>query len=84
MVSQSHEFDINKCICLVPPFGERDVDKYFTLFEHVANTLKRPTHVWPLLLQCVHLQGSRSQQYASLSTEFSLDYDKIKAAVLRT
>lgn len=35
-------FDVSKNICLVPPFNEKDVDKYFVLFEHVATTLKWP------------------------------------------
>lgn len=31
------KFDVNKCICLVPPFSEQDVDKYFTLSVwHIA------------------------------------------------
>ena len=77
-----HEFDINKCIRLVPPFGGMDVDKYFILFERVANTLKWPRHVWPLLLQCV-FTGKAQDAYASLSPELSLDYAKVKAAVLR-
>ncbi len=47
------DFDVNKCIRLIPPFSERDVDKYFVLFERVATTLKWPTEIWPLLLQCV-------------------------------
>lgn len=37
--SRSDEFDVNKCIRLIPPFSEKDV-KYFILFERVANTLK--------------------------------------------
>ncbi len=79
--SQSYEFDINKCMRLIPPFNEKDV-KYFTLFEHVANTLKRPKNVWPLLLQSV-LTGKAQDAYASLLPEASLGYDDIKAAVLR-
>lgn len=55
MVSQfqSGEFNVNRCIRLIPPFREKDVDKYFILFERVANTLKWPKNVWLLLLQCV-------------------------------
>lgn len=48
--SRSDEFDVNKCIRLIPKFTESDVDKYFTLFERVANTLKWPKSVWPVLL----------------------------------
>ena len=75
-------FDVNKCIRMIPPFNERDVDKYFILFERVAGTLKWPRDVWPLLLQCV-LTGKAQEAYASLSPNDSLEYDKVKTAVLR-
>lgn len=77
------DFDINKCIRLIPPFSERDVDKYFVLFERVATTLKWPKEVWTLLLQCV-FTGKAQEAYASLSPELSLKYDQVKSAVLRS
>ncbi len=77
------DFDVNKCIHLIPPFSERDVDKYFVLFERVATTLKWPTEIWPLLLQCVFTDKAQ-EAYASLSPEASLDYDQVKSAVLRS
>lgn len=76
------DFDINKCIRMVPPFNAKDVDKYFILFERIADTLKWPRKVWSLLLQCV-LTGKAQEAYASLSAEDSLDFDKVKASVLR-
>uniref|UniRef100_A0A8C6T4W0 CCHC-type domain-containing protein n=1 Tax=Neogobius melanostomus TaxID=47308 RepID=A0A8C6T4W0_9GOBI len=76
------EFDVNKCIRLIPPFTGRDVDKYFVLFEHVATTLGWPRNVWPLLLQCV-FTGKAQEAYASLSPEDSLLYEKVKSAVER-
>lgn len=75
-------FDVNKCIRLIPPFSDLDVDKYFVLFERVAKTLKWPTEIWPLLLQCV-FTGKAQEAYASLSPEDSLNYDKVKCAVER-
>lgn len=74
------EFDVNKCIRLVPPFSEQNVDKYFTLFELVANTLKWPKTIWPLLLQSVSI-GKAQDAYTSLSPESSLDYDEVRSAV---
>lgn len=44
--------------------------------------LKWPKSVWPLLLQCV-FTGRAQDAYASLAPESSVDYEKIKAAVLR-
>lgn len=76
------DFDVNKCIRLVPPFSENDVDRYFVLFERVARTLNWPEDVWPLLLQCVFI-GKAQEAYASLSPEDSLKYDKVKTAVER-
>lgn len=52
----------------------------FVLFERVAKTLNWPKYVWPLLLQYV-FSGKAQEAYASLC--FSLDYEKVKAAVLR-
>lgn len=43
-------FQVGRCIKLVPPFNERDVEKYFPHFERVAITLKWPENVWTLLL----------------------------------
>lgn len=73
------EFDVNKCIRLV---SEQDVDEYFSLFERVANMLKWPRTIWPLLLQSV-FTGKAQDAYKSLPPELSLDYDKVQSAVLR-
>lgn len=57
------------------------VDKYFTLLERVAITLKWPRNAWTLLLQCV-LVGKSQEAHASLSPNDSFAYDKVKAAIL--
>lgn len=74
--SSSSGFDVGKCIRFVPSFNDKDVDKYFTLFERVAKTLKLPKQVWTLLLQCV-FTGKAQDAYASLSSELSLDYEEV-------
>ncbi|KAK2845089.1 hypothetical protein Q5P01_011748 [Channa striata] len=48
----------------------------------IAATLKWPKTVWPLLLQCKFV-GKAQEVCTSLSTEDRLDYDKVKATVLR-
>ena len=68
VTSMPAEFDVCKNICLVPPFDERDVDKYFILFESGAFTLKWPKHVWTLLLQCV-LSGKAQIEILLFSTK---------------
>ena len=52
-------FDVTKHIRLVPPFQEKEVDKYFLHFEKVAENLKWPKEHWTLLLQSV-VQGWQS------------------------
>ena len=47
------KFDVTKFIRLVPPFQEKDVDRYFLHFEKIAYSLKWPKEFWCLLLQSV-------------------------------
>lgn len=68
--SAGAQFDINKCIHLIPPFSEKDNDKYFVVFERVAQTLRWLRDVWSLLLQCV-FTGKAQEAHASLSPEDS-------------
>lgn len=79
--SQS-DFDVGEEIRLVPPFRETKVDSYFTAFERVAAKLQWPEDMWALLLQC-NLSGKAQEVSAELSIEQSLNYDAMKAAVLR-
>ena len=39
------KFDVTKYITLVPPFQERDVEKYFLHFEKVAEILSSPKSI---------------------------------------
>ncbi len=75
-------FDVGKHVKLVPPFREAEVDSYFVAFEWVAGALRWPKEMWALLLQC-KLIGKAQEVCASLSVDTSLDYDVVKAAVLR-
>lgn len=81
-VNSSPLFDVSKHINLVPPFREAEVDSYFTAFERVAATLQWPKEMWALLLQC-KLAGKAQEVCSALPIEKSLDYDVIKATVLR-
>ena len=58
----------------VPPFQEKEVDKYFAHFEKAADSLNWPKESWVLLLQSV-LVGKAQEIYGSLSVEQSSDYD---------
>ena len=70
-------FDPAMNIRLVPPFQEKEVDKYFAHFEKVADSLNWPKESWVLLLQSV-LVGKVQQIYGSLSVEQSSNYDMFK------
>ena len=75
-------FDVTKHIRLVPPFQEKEVNKYFLHFEKVAENLKWPKEHWTLLLQSVVI-GKAREIYTQLSLEQSSDYDKVKELILK-
>ncbi len=78
----SVNFDVCRYLKLVPPFRESEVDAYFVTFERIAMKLRWPKDVWALLLQC-SLSGKAQEVSSALPLEQSLDYDTVKAAVLR-
>ena len=75
-------FDPARNIRLVPPFQEKEVDKYFAHFEKVADSLNWPKESWVLLLQSV-LVGKAQEIYGSLSVERSSNYEHVKEAILK-
>ena len=75
-------FDPARNIRLVPPFQEKEVDKYFAHFEKVADSLNWPKESWVLLLQSV-LVGKAQEIYGSLSVEQSSSYEHVKEAILK-
>ena len=79
--SGSH-FDVTKHIRLVPPFQEKEVDKYFLHFEKVAENLKWPKEHWTLLLQSVMI-GKVREIYTQLTVEQSSSYDTVKELILK-
>ncbi len=80
--AERSDFDASRFIKLVPPFREAEVDAYFIAFEHVAGKLRWPKDMWVLLLQC-NITGKAQEVCAALPVDQSLDYDIVKAAVLR-
>lgn len=75
-------FDVGKNIVLVPTFRETEVDSYFSAFERIATALQWPTEAWALLLQC-KLHGKAQEAIAALPVDESLQYESVKAAILR-
>ena len=77
-----YNFDVTKHIRLVPPFQEKEVDKYFLHFEKVAENLKWPKEHWTLLLQSV-LIGKAREIYTQLGVEQSHHYETVKELILK-
>ena len=75
-------FDVTKHIRLVPPFQEKEVDKYFLHVEKVAENLKWPKEHWTLLLQSVII-GKAREIYTQLTVEQSSSYDTVKELILK-
>lgn len=82
LVSSQLKFDVCKNIRLVPPFSEKEVDRYFSHFERVATTLNWPKDVWPLPLQCA-LTGKAREVFSALAIEQARQYDVVKTTILR-
>ena len=77
-----YNFDVTKHIRLVPPFQEKEVDKYFLHFEKVAENLNWPKEHWTLLLQSV-LIGKAREIYIQLGVEQSQHYETVKELILK-
>ncbi len=54
----------------------------FGTFERIANALQWPPEAWALLLQC-KIFGKAQEAIAAFPVEDSLNYDSVKAAILR-
>ena len=80
--SPNSRFEVTKYLKMVPPFQDRDVDKYFMHFEKLAESLSWPVDNWVLLLQSA-LKGRAQEVYATLSVEQSKDYKFVKNAILK-
>ena len=76
-----YNFDVAKHIRLVPPFQEKEVDKYLLHFEKVAE-LNWPKEHWTLLLQSV-LTGKAREIYTQLGVEQSRHNETAKELILK-
>ena len=77
-----YNFDVTKHIRLVPPFQEKEVDKYFLHFEKVAENLNWPKEHWTLLMQGVSI-GKAREIYTQLAVEQSHHYETVKELILK-
>ncbi|KAJ8046341.1 hypothetical protein HOLleu_04981 [Holothuria leucospilota] len=75
-------FDISKHVKFVPKFQENNVEKFFNHFEKLGEQLKWPRDKWSILIQS-NFTGKAQEVYSALSIEDSMDYDKVKKAILQ-
>ncbi|KAJ8029608.1 hypothetical protein HOLleu_29048 [Holothuria leucospilota] len=75
-------FDVSKHIKFVPKFQEDNVEKFFNHFEKLGEQLKWPRDKWSILIQS-NFTGKAQEVYSALSIEDSMDYDKVKKAILQ-
>ena len=80
--ASSDKFDVARQVRLVPIFQEKDVDKYFAMFEKVATSLEWPKDVWTMLFQSA-IKGKAQEVYSALSLEDSSNYEKVKDTILK-
>ena len=59
-----------------------DIEAYLTTFERLMSAYKIPKDRWIFKL-APQLSGKAQQAYAALTTEDALEYDGVKAAILR-
>ncbi|KAJ8021639.1 hypothetical protein HOLleu_38900 [Holothuria leucospilota] len=75
-------FDVSKHVKFVPKFQEDNVEKFFNHFEKLGEQLKWPRDKWSILIQS-NFTGKAQEVYSTLSIEDSMDYDKVKKAILQ-
>ncbi|KAJ8022637.1 Stress response protein nst1 [Holothuria leucospilota] len=75
-------FDVAKHVKFVPKFQEDNVEKFFNHFEKLGEQLKWPRDKWSILIQS-NFTGKAQEVYSALSIEDSMDYDKVKKAILQ-
>ncbi|KAJ8045706.1 hypothetical protein HOLleu_08764 [Holothuria leucospilota] len=75
-------FDVSKHVKFVPQFQEDNVEKFFNHFEKLGEQLKWPRDKWSILIQS-NFTGKAQEVYSALSIEDSMDYDKVKKAILQ-
>ncbi|KAJ8031754.1 hypothetical protein HOLleu_25057 [Holothuria leucospilota] len=81
--AREHElFDVSKHVKFVPKFQEDNVEKFFNHFEKLGEQLKWPRDKWSILIQS-NFTGKAQEVYSALSIEDSMDYDKVKKAILQ-
>ncbi|KAJ8023297.1 hypothetical protein HOLleu_35675 [Holothuria leucospilota] len=75
--AREHEFRLKQL-----ELGEDNVEKFFNHFEKLGEQLKWPRDKWSILIES-NFTGKAQEVYSALSIEDSMDYDKVKKAILQ-
>lgn len=78
----SYKSDIVTNMRLIPKFDEKDVERFFLLFERVADARNWPDDDRTLMLQSV-FTGKAQEAYSALSVEDAKHYLTVKDAVMK-
>ncbi|KAK4326191.1 hypothetical protein Pmani_003259 [Petrolisthes manimaculis] len=68
-------------IKMLPPFVEKDVSEFFTLFEEIASGRKWPKSDWTFIIQPV-LLGKARTAFVAATPAIRKDYDSLKKVIL--
>ena len=81
--SEDKVFKVDNAVKSVPIFVESEVDSFFLQFEKVATQREWPKEYWSTLVQS-SFRGKAREVYAAMSVEGSMDYESVKAEVLKS
>ena len=81
-VSQSNVFNVAVNVKLVPLFQDKDLEAYFSTFEHTAMILEWPQDKWTILLSTA-LKGKAQVAYANVEPVDKYDYELVIEAILK-
>ncbi len=73
---------IARSMSLLPRFDEREVEKYFLMFEKVAESMGWPRDMYCMFLQSV-LTGKEKDVFCGLSTAQYAEYGLVKERILQ-
>ena len=81
-VSQSYVFNVAADVKLVPLFQDKDMEAYFSTFEHTAMILDWPQGKWTIL-RSTALKGKAQVAYANVELVDKYNYELVKEAILK-
>uniref|UniRef100_UPI00358F918B uncharacterized protein n=1 Tax=Myxine glutinosa TaxID=7769 RepID=UPI00358F918B len=82
LTPSQNTWDVGRHVRLVLPFNEKEVAKFFSHFEKVAQLLQWPEESWTMLVQSV-LVGKAQDIYSALPIDQCADYEMVKKNVLK-